>query len=181
MYFLNSERNTLSEDIIIEKARPEDAEELLRILKIIGGETDNLTFGSEGLSATLKEEQIYLASLIDSASSAMFVARKNGRIVGNAHFTGMTRTRLKHRGTLGISVLRSEWGQGIGSSLMEAVIDFARNTAHVEIISLEVKSDNVRAIELYKKFGFEKTGHFKGFLKIDGKYADFELMNLYLD
>lgn len=64
---------------------------------------------------------------------------------------------------------------------MEAVIDFAKNTAHVEIISLEVKSDNVRAIELYKKFGFENTGHFKGFLKIDGKYADFELMNLYLD
>ena len=86
MYFLNAERNTISEDIIIEKAKPEDAEELLHILKIIGGETDNLTFGSEGLSATLKEEQIYLASLIDSASSAMFVARKNGRIVGNAHF-----------------------------------------------------------------------------------------------
>ena len=43
MYFLNAERNTISEDIIIEKAKPEDAEELLHILKIIGGETDNLT------------------------------------------------------------------------------------------------------------------------------------------
>lgn len=170
-----------TENIIIEKARPEDAGELLRLLKIIGGETDNLTFGSEGLPATLEEERDYLASLKDSSSCAMYVARKDGKIVGNAHFTGMTRERVKHRGTIGISVLGSEWGQGIGSRLLRTVIDFARNTAHAEIISLEVKSDNTRAIKLYEKFGFEHIGHFKGFLKIDGEYADFELMNLYLN
>ena len=111
----------------------------------------------------------------------MFIARENGKIVGNAHFTGMTQERLKHRGTVGISVLKAEWGKGIGSRLMEAVMDFARNTAHIEIITLEVRSDNLRAIDLYKKFGFEKIGHFKGFLKIDGEYADFDLMNLYLN
>lgn len=170
-----------TENIIIEKARPEDAGELLRLLKIIGGETDNLTFGSEGLPATLEEEQDYLSSLKDSALSAMYIAKKDGKIVGNAHFSGMTRERVKHRGTIGISVRRSEWGQGIGSRLLRTVIDFARDTAHVEIISLEVKSDNTRAIKLYKKFGFEHIGHFKKFLKIDGEYADFELMNLYLN
>lgn len=111
----------------------------------------------------------------------MYIAKKDGKIVGNAHFSGMTRERVKHRGTIGISVRRSEWGQGIGSRLLRTVIDFARDTAHVEIISLEVKSDNTRAIKLYKKFGFEHIGHFKEFLKIDGEYADFELMNLYLN
>lgn len=168
-----------SENIIIEKAKPEDTAELLRFLKAIGGETDNLTFGAEGLPVPPDEERELLASLETSETSAMFTAKKNGKIVGNAHFTGMTRERLKHRGTIGISVLKSEWGQGIGTMLMEAVIDFARNTAHAEIISLEVKSDNVRAIKLYERFGFEKIGCFKGFLKINGKYADFELMNLY--
>lgn len=34
--------------ITITKAIPEDAEELLELLKIIGGETDNLTFGLKG-------------------------------------------------------------------------------------------------------------------------------------
>ena len=168
-----------SENIIIEKAKPEDTAELLRFLKAIGGETDNLTFGAEGLPVPPDEELELLASLETSETSAMFTAKKSGKIVGNAHFTGMTRERLKHRGTIGISVLKSEWGQGIGTMLMEAVIDFARNTAHAEIISLEVKSDNVRAIKLYERFGFEKIGCFKGFLKINGKYADFELMNLY--
>lgn len=172
--------NITLKDIIIKRARPENAEELLCFLKIIGGETDNLTFGAEGLPISPEEEQNYLAALEFSSSSAMFIARKNGKIVGNAHFTGMTRQRLMHRGTIGISVLQSEWGQGIGGRLMENVINFAKNTAHTEIISLEVKSDNTRAIKLYRKFGFETIGHFKGFLKIDGKYADFDLMNLYL-
>lgn len=166
--------------ITITKAIPEDAEELLELLKIIGGETDNLTFGSEGLPVSLEQEKDFLASLKDSTSSAMFIARKDGKIVGNVRFASMTRERLKHRGDIGISVVSTEWGQGIGSMLLETAIHFAKNTAHTEIISLEVKSDNLRAIKLYKKFGFQKIGHFKGFLKINGNYADFDLMNLYL-
>ena len=110
----------------------------------------------------------------------MFVAKKNGEIVGNASFNGLTRARMKHRGEFAVSVIRSEWGHGIGSMLLEAVIDFAKTKAHAEIISLEVRSDNVRAIKLYEKFGFKKIGQFKGFFKIDGEYVDFDLMNLYL-
>lgn len=167
-------------DIVIEKARPEDAAELLTLLSTIGGESDNLTFGSEGLPITAEEEVAYLRSLEHSTSSVMFVAKKDGRIVGNASFNGMTRERLKHRGEFGISVSKSEWGHGVGSKLLEAVIDFARNTAHAEIISLEVRQDNVRAIRLYEKYGFEKIGSFPGFFKINGEYIDFDLMNLYL-
>ena len=35
--------------IIIEKATPSDAAMLLEYLKKVGGETDNLTFGPEGM------------------------------------------------------------------------------------------------------------------------------------
>lgn len=38
-------------EIKIEKARPEDAEKILDYLKIIGKETDNLTFGARELVA----------------------------------------------------------------------------------------------------------------------------------
>lgn len=167
-------------DLVIEKARPEDAAELLNLLNTVGGETDNLTFGAEGVPVSVEEEAAFLTSLEHSTSSVMFVAKKDGRIVGNASFNGMTRERLKHRGEFGISVSKSEWGHGVGSKLLEAVIDFARNTAHAEIISLEVRQDNVRAIRLYEKYGFEKIGSFPGFFKINGEYIDFDLMNLYL-
>lgn len=167
-------------NVTITKARPEDAEEILNYLKSAGSETDNLSFGSEGLPISIEEERAYLQTLAESSSSVMFVAKKDGMIIGNASFSQMTRTRLSHRGEFGISVLKNYWGQGIGSMLLEAIIDFAGTTAHAEIISLEVRSDNQRAISLYKKYGFQKIGEFPGFFKIDGEYVDFDLMNLYL-
>ena len=52
----------------------------------------------------------------------------------------------------------------IGTRLMEQLIMFSK-AAGAEIISLEVRSDNTRAIKLYEKFGFEKISVFKEFFK----------------
>ncbi len=167
-------------EITITQATPDDAAEILDFLKIVGGETDNLTFGTEGVPFTVEEEIRYIESLADSDNSVLFIAKKDGEIIGDASLNCSTAARLKHHGELGICVKKSEWGSGVGSKLMEAVIDFAKNKAKVEIITLNVRSDNIRAIKLYEKFGFEKYGYFKGFFKINGKYIDFDFMNLYL-
>lgn len=165
----------------IDKAATTDAEGIIQFLNKVGAETDNLTFGSEGTSFTVEEERAYIANLSNSTSSAMFVAKREGRIVGVANYSGISsKARLSHRGELAISVLKTEWGKGFGCRLMEAIIDFARGTAHADIISLEVRSDNERAIRLYEKNGFEKIGCFRGFFKIDGRLVDCDLMNLYL-
>ena len=166
--------------ILIERACPADAAEILGYLKTVGGETDNLSFGAEGLPFSIEEEEAYLRSLQNSTHCVMLVARKDGRIVGNASFTSSPRERLKHRGELGICVLKKEWGNGIATMLMDEILRFARDTAQAGIIHLEVRSDNLRAIRLYRKFGFVKIGQFHGLLKIKGEYIDFDLMNLYL-
>lgn len=70
------------------------------------------------------------------------------------------------------------WGNHIGTRFMEKIIDFAENTAGTEIISLEVRSDNERAIALYKRFGFEKVGTFSGYMKIDGIDISCDFMRL---
>ncbi len=164
----------------IEKAKASDAKAVLEYLKQIGGETDNLTFGAEGLPCSVEDEEKYIESLQNSTSSVMFFAKDNGKIVGDASFSSSPRERIKHRGEIGISVVRDYWGKGIGSKLMESIIDFAKNVAGCEIIHLQVRSDNERAIGLYKKYGFEKIGQFKGYIKIDGKNVDCDLMNLYM-
>ena len=163
----------------IRKAKPQDAQALLDYLRTVGGESDNLTFGSEGLPISPEAEAEYLAALENAPKSVMLVAEDNVQIVGNIGLQGIPRQRLCHRGDLAISVRKSHWGQGVGSRLMEAALDFARN-AGLEIVSLEVRSDNLRAIRLYEKFGFRKIGEFPGFLKIQGEYADCILMHLSL-
>jgi len=110
--------------------------------------------------------------------SVLYVAVRGDEIVGTVSLNGLPR-RMSHRAELGITVLMSEWGKGLGSRLMETVIDFAEKSG-IEIIELAVRSDNERAIRLYKKHGFESVGVYKSYFKIDEKYADFKLMNLYL-
>ena len=48
-------------DFVITRAVPDDAAALLELLRISGGETDNLTFGAEGLPFTVEQEREFLA------------------------------------------------------------------------------------------------------------------------
>ncbi len=161
---------------IIERARPEDAAALLTHLNRVGGETDNLTFGKNEFPASLEAEAAWLRERARSETSAHFVAREDGRIVGEAGLDALPR-RMAHRAELGISVLRSHWGRGIGGRLLAAAVDFGR-THGIEMIELQVRSDNERAIGLYRKFGFERIGVYPGFFKLAGRYVDFDLMLL---
>lgn len=164
-------------NFVITRVMPDDAELVLEHLKLAGSETDNLTFGAEGLPVTVEQERQHLAAQSDRFP--MFAARADGRIVGNIGLHGSTRERMKHRLSFGLSVEKEYWGKGIGSALLKTMIDFARENGF-SVISLEVRSDNARAIALYEKFGFRKIGHFPDFFRVNGESVDFELMNLYL-
>ena len=164
----------------IRKATSADAEKILEYCKLIGGESDNLTFGAEGVSFTVEAEREYLDSIFESEKQLYLVADDDGEIVGSAGFSGYSKPRLAHRGEINISVKKSMWGKHIGTRFMEELIRFAKETAKAEVISLEVRSDNERAITLYKKFGFETIGKFDGFMKIDGKDVACDIMRLSL-
>ena len=162
----------------IRKAVVSDAENILKYCKAVGAESDNLTFGAEGVPITLEKEQAYLESILQSDKQLYLVAVNNNEIVGTAVFSAFSKARLSHRAEISISVRKSMWGKHIGTRFMEQIIDFAKHTAGTEIISLEVRSDNKRAISLYKRFGFEKIGTFNGFMKIHGDYVNCDIMRL---
>lgn len=166
-------------NIEILKALPSDAKEIIDYVNIVGGESDNLTFGKNEFAVSVEDEKDYIESLYNSKHSIMLIAKKDGKIVGNANLRGYPKERLRHRAEFSISILKDEWGKGIGSLLMEKILDFAKE-ANIEIISLEVRSDNLAAIHLYQKYGFEKIGEFKGFMKVNGVNVDCDLMNLSL-
>ena len=164
---------------VIERARPEEAAALLDYLKIIGGETDNLSFGAEGVPLSLEAEQEYLRSQYGSADNAQYFAKVDGEIIGTASLNRRS-NRMSHRGVFGISLKKAWWGCGAASALMKAILTFARENGF-EQLNLEVRSSNARAIHLYEKFGFRKLCTFPHFFKINGEYVDFDLMNLELN
>jgi ribosomal protein S18 acetylase RimI-like enzyme len=57
---------------------------------------------------------------------------------------------------LAIAVVPSARGKGVGSALLEALLDRARNEGY-QAISLSVDRNNAGAIELYERHGFERV------------------------
>lgn len=166
-------------EYVIERAVPSDAEMLLDFLKQAGSETDNLSFGCEGLPISAEAEAAYLTQIRDSYDDVMLIAKQEGKIIGTASLNRLPR-RMSHRGDLSVSVAKAFWNQGIGSKLLSEITEFARNHGF-EVIDLQVRSDNAGAIHLYEKFGFRKIGAHPVFFKIDNDEIPFDIMCLKLN
>lgn len=164
--------------VIIRKAIKSDAKALLDYLNIIGGESDFLTFGKEGLDITLKAEEEFIESNAKNNNALFIIAEIEGQIVGNLSFSGGIRARTRHTGEFGVSVLREYWGQSIGTELIKYLIDWAKATGVVTKINLKVRTDNARGINLYKKLGFIEEGIQTRDFLIEGNYYDSLLMGL---
>ncbi|EGU51371.1 histone acetyltransferase HPA2 [Vibrio orientalis CIP 102891 = ATCC 33934] len=103
-----------------------------------------------------------------------FVAEVDGKVVGNIGFEHSQRPRTAHCGSFGIGVHDDFHGLGIGSKLIETVLDLADNWLQIKRVQIEVNSDNEGAIACYKKFGFEIEGESKF-----GSFRDGEFINTY--
>ncbi len=160
--------------ITVERATAKDASAILEYLKQVGGETNNLTFGEEGIPFDVEEEASYIASIEHSRDGIMLVAKEDGRIVGNATLNRFPR-RMSHRGDFSVAVIKEYWNRGIGTRLLEKILEFAKENSF-EIIDLQVRSDNLYAIHLYEKFGFRKIGSHPCFFKVDNEYLPFDYM-----
>ena len=164
--------------IIIEKAKPSDAEALIAFLKQVGSETDNLSFGAEGLPVSVEEEWEYIAALENSANGIMLLAKLDGKIVASASLSRLPR-RMSHRAEIGITVLKEYWSRGIGTGFAERLIAFAAENG-VEIIEAQVRSDNHASLRLCEKFGFTRLCTYPAYLKINGESISAELLQLRL-
>ncbi len=94
--------------------------------------------------------------------------------MGNIGFEHNQRPRKLHCATFGIGVHDDYQGMGIGSKLIQTVIDLADKWLQVKRIHIEVNTDNQRAIQCYKNFGFEIEGE-----SINASFRDGEYINTY--
>jgi putative acetyltransferase len=86
------------------------------------------------------------------------------------------RPRRRHVGDVGMMV-RDDWqGKGIGTALMQAIVDLADKWLNLARLELGVFPDNAPAIRLYKKFGFQVEGTQVAYAFRDGQYVDTLMM-----
>ncbi|MDX7989341.1 GNAT family N-acetyltransferase [Xenorhabdus sp. 12] len=110
-----------------------------------------------------------------------FVAEIEGNVVGTIGIFTFENPRRKHVVSFGIGIDENHFGKGVGSKLLEFVIDYAFNWLGTIRIELDVFVDNDRAIALYKKFGFEEEGISRLQALRNGQYCDVLVMALLND
>jgi RimJ/RimL family protein N-acetyltransferase len=109
------------------------------------------------------------------AQCPVFGAFRDAEIVGMAGFLGREGAKDAHKGYLwGMYVRPDARNAGVGRKLAEAVIDYARQ--HVEVLQLDVVSENEAARRLYARLGFVEYGIERKALKQGGRYYDEVLM-----
>ncbi len=155
-------------EIIIRPTQISDAAALCDIYSQPGAQRETLQLPKPSLAMWTKR----LENIPEGVYS--FVAEVDGRVVGNIGFEHSQRPRTAHCASFGIGVHDDFHGLGIGSKLIETVIDLADNWLQVKRIQIDVNSDNEKAIACYKKFGFEIEGEAKY-----GSYRDGAYINTY--
>jgi ribosomal protein S18 acetylase RimI-like enzyme len=108
---------------------------------------------------------------------AQFVALSEGEVVGWCDVLPKPLPIHAHVGVLGMGLLPSFRGQGIGRRLLQQTVDVARANG-LSRVELTVREDNPNAIALYKKVGFVVEGVQRNAFKVDGQYANLVMMAL---
>ena len=163
--------------IIYREASMSDAENLLEHIHSVSSETDNLSFGKDDFNISPEKEARFIERFAKSENDLMLVALDGDKVVGNGIIEREKIKRFGHRAELSITVLKEYWGNGIGTQLMKMMVDFCKRSG-LHSVSLYARADNLSAISLYKKFGFETVGIYKDYFLIKNKLYDAIFMRL---
>lgn len=165
--------------ILIREARPEDASVLAEAKKLITKTPGFLVPKPEEINPENFKRKIELLTAISNGK--YIVAEMANKIIGYAMLDPMGLKAIEHIVRLTIAVHPGNEEQGIGEELLSYLIKWAKESASVEKIELNVRSCNQRAIRLYQKLGFTVEGRIRNRVRLqDSEYTDDLEMGLFV-
>ncbi len=125
-------------------------------------ELERAVFGAEAWSRQMLRGELDQ----QPASRYYLVAEDDGQVVGYAGLLGAG----WQGDVLTLAVAADRWGQGIGTALLRALLAEAARRGCTEVF-LEVRTDNSRAQELYRRHDFAEIGIRRGYYQPSGADA----------
>lgn len=118
----------------------------------------------------LEKKQI---SKFASSGNLLLGAFYENKLIGVLDFISNKRNRINHWGKFGISLHADFQNFGIGTQMINMMIEWAKQNGQTKMICLSVHENNTRAIHLYKKLGFIEYGLLKNCIKnVDGRFTN---------
>lgn len=164
----------------LREMQKEDAQIVLDYMDLVLTESTNLLREKDEFNLTLEQEEKYLEDTFNSKDNYMVGCFHEGKLISVAGFNGRNLLRIKHSVSMGMSVLKEYYNLGVGSVVMEDIINTAISYEKKRL-ELEVKADNENAIKLYSKYGFVYEGRKHKAFFSNGKYIDLIVMGMMLN
>lgn len=165
-------------EVVVRPPRWDDLEGLIEYINSLVDEKVEIVLTKK---VTREEEAEWLAKRlisIDKGDVIHVVVEVDGEVVAGAEVEKQ-KYLMSHVGMLGIGIKSPFRGIGIGTFIMETLIEESKK-AGLKVLVLDVFDTNNIAKELYEKMGFKEVGKVpKGIYK-DGKYIDLVRMALEL-
>lgn len=156
--------------MMIRPIESNDAEEFLELNKRIDASGFMLHAPGER-KTTVDQQKEAIEGVLSEVRSTFFVAESAGNLAGFiVAFAGKMK-RNNHSAYIALGVHDAFYGQGIATSLLERVFEWA-NEMGISRLELTVIKDNEKAINLYQKMGFQIEGEKIHSLMIDGQPAN---------
>lgn len=166
-------------NITLREATPVDAKELLRVMTILDKETPYLLVNQQSLKLDPEEMAKQIDFIYEQDNQLILLAFNNEELIGVATVMADMDAPLKHIGEIGISILKEYWDFGLGTIMLEEIIEWTQEHQIIRRLEIKVQKRNERAIHLYNKLGFETEGIMKyGFLSENNEYLDVVMMSL---
>lgn len=163
--------------VTIRPPRGGDAPALLSFINTLSQEHTFITFQGEQL--TLKEEQNFLTNQLKQIKQhkvVQLLAVHEGQIIANTSIELSIRVN-HHVGTFAIAISDGYRGEGLGSTIIDLLFQYARvHLPNLKIVELKVFANNKKAQHVYAKFGFKEYGRLPQGVLYRGKYIDEILM-----
>ncbi|WP_371932707.1 GNAT family N-acetyltransferase [Bacillus carboniphilus] len=129
---------------------------------------------------TVQEGRSVIKGVKELPNYALFIAEIDNHIVGSIDFKNGDKEKMRHQGSIAMTVHPDFRNDGIGRALLETLLGWAKNNTAIEKVSLRVMERNVGAIRLYKKFGFLEEGREVRGIKEKEGYQDLILMAIFV-
>jgi RimJ/RimL family protein N-acetyltransferase len=165
--------------VLLRQVKVTDATLLLEYFEKVNLESKNLLREPGEYSFTVSDERKFIRRVLQSKEDFMAVVYCVDELIGTIGFRSSHLQRIKHRGSLGMSVIKDFNGLGVGSLMMDYIMETAIEIGKTKL-ELEVRADNFSAIHLYEKYGFEQEGTIKSGFFVDKKYVDLLMMGKFL-
>lgn len=146
---------------------------IYRALMLRGYSEHDTAFTSTFEERATKQVEWWTRRLQDPTTVTLGAFDSGDSLIGSARLEAYQRQRERHKISLtAMYVMKDHAGKGVGRKLVDEALIEARRLNGIELMNLTVTADNLPAVRLYSKVGFQSFGREIRAVKVPGTYLD---------